>query len=87
MTIIIDHRPVRRTSHGFGLRPRPQPATGPVRRMLSAGLSAASQWIAAQRIAHQRRQTARMLEALPYDVRKDLGWPAGGSDKAKAENN
>ncbi|MBT9370925.1 hypothetical protein [Rhizobium sp. CSW-27] len=83
MTIIIDHRPVRRSSRWPGTRISHRQTPGPLRQSLSDVLSAASRWIAAQRIAHRRRQTARMLEALPYDLRKDIGWPAGGSDKAE----
>jgi hypothetical protein len=27
--------------------------------------------------AERRRREQRALEALPFDLRKDLGWPAG----------
>ncbi len=27
--------------------------------------------------ARRRRQEQRALDALPFDLRKDLGWPAG----------
>ena len=27
--------------------------------------------------ARRRRQELRALEAMPFDLRKDLGWPAG----------
>jgi hypothetical protein len=29
-----------------------------------------------------RRRTERMLEGLPFDIRKDIGWPAPDQQKA-----
>ena len=38
-----------------------------------AALAAASRQM---RSWQQRRATARALEAMPFDLRKDIGWPA-----------
>ena len=40
----------------------------PITILMSAG-RAVRQW-------QERRAEARALEALPFDLRKDLGWPA-----------
>ncbi|TRL39864.1 hypothetical protein [Rhizobium straminoryzae] len=85
MTIIIDHRPVRRTSRWFATEISGRQARGPVQTWLSTSLSALGHWISSQQRAYRRRQTERMLEALPFDLRKDLGWPA--SDMQKPERN
>ncbi|SIQ56769.1 hypothetical protein SAMN05880590_105188 [Rhizobium sp. RU35A] len=85
MTIIIDHRPVRRSSRWFGTRTSGRTTSGLVQTWLSTSLSALGYWISSQQRAYRRRQTERMLEALPFDLRKDLGWPA--SDMQKPERN
>ncbi|MDO1584386.1 hypothetical protein [Rhizobium oryzicola] len=38
-------------------------------------LSRIGKLLHAWRLAYEKRRTERLLEALPYDVRKDLGWP------------
>jgi hypothetical protein len=66
MTMIIDHRPyLERLSPRIGLRGR----------AISA-LAALADWLARRQAEHVRSRTARELEGLPFDMRKDLGWPA-----------
>ena len=31
--------------------------------------------------AWKRRQTAREIEAMPFDIRKDIGWPSNDDGK------
>jgi hypothetical protein len=38
-------------------------------------LSPARIWISRFRAELNRRQTEKMLESLPADIRKDIGWP------------
>ena len=35
--------------------------------------------------AWSRRQAARHIEAMPFDMRKDFGWPAADIGKATEE--
>ncbi|MBN9031295.1 MAG: hypothetical protein BGO05_19090 [Rhizobiales bacterium 63-7] len=35
--------------------------------------------------AWTRNRTERALEGLPFDMRKDIGWPASDSDASKAK--
>lgn len=48
---------------------------------MSAGLVSV---IAAWREWHRRREEDRALEAMPFDLRKDLGWPAGDMARPRA---
>jgi hypothetical protein len=65
MTMILDHRthPSQRRWRLSSL------ARSPLWRMIGHHVSA---WQAAS----TRRQTERLLESLPFDARKDIGWPA-----------
>jgi hypothetical protein len=38
-------------------------------------LNPARLWISRLRTELHRRQTEKMLESLPADIRKDIGWP------------
>lgn len=53
--------------------------TGPLRphAPVVTQIAGAAQAAAAAVIAwHRNRQTLRQIEAMPADMRKDLGWPA-----------
>jgi hypothetical protein len=64
MTMILDHR-----THPSRRRWRlPSLPLSSLWRMIGPHVSA---W----RAAHTRRQTERLLESLPFDARKDIGWP------------
>lgn len=66
MTIIIDHRPyLERLSPRFRLIP-----------VAARTFAALADWLSRLHAQQTRRRTARELEALPFDVRKDIGWPA-----------
>jgi hypothetical protein len=72
MTMIIDHRPYReRFSSRTGL--------------LHASVTVVANvtgWLSRQRVELARRRTARELESLPFDVRKDIGWPADDTSRS-----
>lgn len=62
--------------------------TGPLRPHASVvtQIAGALQVSAAAVIAwHRNRQTLRLLEAMPADMRKDFGWPA--ADRAQPRTN
>lgn len=42
-----------------------------------------SRRVANLRAASHRRRDEAALEALPFDLRKDLGWPAGDTAKTR----
>ncbi|WP_137130140.1 hypothetical protein [Rhizobium sp. FY34] len=65
MTMIIDHRP---TSRKLTL--------GPALQGMQTALTYLGNRLAQARMAHLRRRTAWQMEALSFDLRKDLGWPA-----------
>ncbi|CDZ33825.1 hypothetical protein NOJ28_06320 [Neorhizobium galegae] len=46
---------------------RPSSFASPIRPVLDAVVRLRDQW--------RRRQTERMLEGLPAEIRKDIGWP------------
>ncbi len=72
MTMILDHR-----THPSQRRWRlPSLPLSSLWAMIAPHVSA---WQAAR----TRRQTERMLESLPFDARKDIGWPT--SDAAATE--
>ncbi|UIK07447.1 hypothetical protein [Neorhizobium galegae] len=48
-------------------RLRPSSFASLIRPALNAVISLRDQW--------RRRQTERMLEGLPAEIRKDIGWP------------
>ena len=56
------------------------PAVAPLSASIGASLAAPLAALAAasrqMRSWQQRRATARALEAMPFDLRKDIGWPA-----------
>jgi hypothetical protein len=60
MTLVTYHETGRSGSH-------PSSLTSFFRPVLSAALKLRNEW--------HRRQTEKMLEALPSDIRKDIGWP------------
>lgn len=62
MTLIIEHRPPSLTHRALV--------------WLEAQLSQAQEAAARLRREHAARRTARELAGLPFDVRKDIGWPA-----------
>ncbi|WP_165214239.1 hypothetical protein [Affinirhizobium pseudoryzae] len=62
MTLIIDHRSPSRTHRAL--------------IWLEAQLSRASEAVARHRREYASRRTAREIASLPFDVRKDIGWPA-----------
>lgn len=43
-------------------------------RPLSAAAGRMNRW-------HRRRLDERAIEAMPFDLRKDLGWPAAPDDE------
>ncbi len=70
MTLIIDH----------GLsRSRSRPSSLWLRRQVTR-LTA---WFRKRQLEHNIRRTARQLDYLPFDVRKDIGWPS--SDMKRVE--
>lgn len=70
MTMIIDHRP---TSRRFSLSPAVQ--------VMQTALVFLTRRMAETRAAYIRRRTARQMEALPFDLRKDIGWPADDTNE------
>lgn len=72
MTMILDHR-TRQSQRHWQL---PSLPFSPLLRMMG-------EQIRSLQAARSRRQTERLLESLPFDARKDIGWPA--SDAADTE--
>lgn len=65
MTLIIDHRPPSRTHRAL--------------IWLEVQLSRASEAVARLRRDYASRRTASEIASLPFDVRKDIGWPSRDS--------
>ncbi len=67
MTLVHFDTPIARSLRGVPAANRPArlPALGIVK-----ALAAVNDW-------RKRREQMRALESLPFDLRKDLGWPAG----------
>ncbi|MGV8936952.1 MAG: hypothetical protein ACOH2J_07490 [Allorhizobium sp.] len=53
-----------------------EPQSGPFPRLLSHVPSQAIVALNAVRGWQTRRRTERALEGMPFDLRKDIGWPA-----------
>lgn len=62
MTLIIEHRPPSYTHRALV--------------WLEVQLSHLQEDVTRLRREHAARRTARELASLPFDVRKDIGWPA-----------
>ncbi|WP_377297842.1 hypothetical protein [Rhizobium sp. SGZ-381] len=69
MTMILDHR-IESGQRRWQLPSLP---------LLHKAFALAALW----RAAYRRRQTERLLEALPFDARKDIGWPAGDAAETR----
>lgn len=67
MTLVHFDTPTARSLRGAPAANRP--ARLPAHWIVKA-IAAINNWRA-------RREQLRALESLPFDVRKDLGWPAG----------
>ncbi|MGX5665881.1 hypothetical protein ACWKW9_07870 [Rhizobium daejeonense] len=63
MTLVFDEA-------RFSRRSRRSWATAAIPAALNSVIAAWREW-------HRRRQEGLALEAMPFDLRKDLGWPAG----------
>ncbi|HCL67463.1 MAG TPA: hypothetical protein DIC56_22035 [Rhizobium sp.] len=48
-------------------------------RPLSAAAGRVNRW-------HRRRLDERAMEAMPFDLRKDLGWPAAPDGEARGRS-
>ncbi len=62
MTLIIDHRPPSGVQQ--------------VLIWLETSLVRATEAVAMLRKTHANHRTAREIADLPFDLRKDIGWPA-----------
>ncbi|MCO5730203.1 hypothetical protein [Rhizobium sp. SSA_523] len=76
MTFLLDHRLGLSRRHTSS---RLERLAAHVTALLSPLLSAFEQW----RTTRTRARTLREIEALPFDVRKDIGWPSDADQPRK----
>ena len=75
MTMVCATTPITRTAPAV---PTPVDMARRAAGHLATKLNALARAIAADR---RRRRDAAALAALPFDLRKDLGWPAGDTHR------
>lgn len=76
MTMVCSVTPIERTARSARLPGISTPAA--LMAAAAGGLAAKAHGLIRAMADHRRRHLdARALEALPFDLRKDLGWPGG----------
>lgn len=75
MTMVCSDTSIHRTAPAF-------PTVGALAKHAAGRLATSLHGLARAMAKHHRRRLDQAaLEALPFDLRKDLGWPAGDIDR------
>lgn len=67
------------------MRPIASPYSGPAGSSRAAPLGRVARLTRRLQDAWTRSRTERALEGLPFDMRKDIGWPTSDIDAGKAK--